>query len=677
MLNLKFLPVHFSIYLMIGIVIGYYFNISISEIFILALVLIFLLIYFYYKSISSFNLPFRFAICTGVLFVLIGVLDIILHKSNNQQNHYSNIYISNDELLLQINGILKPSTYYFKYQAIVLRVDQKYTQGKVLINLDKEGMENPLRVDDLIYTRIKLKEVNKALNPNEFDYREYLKKQGIYHQIRLKTDDFVNLGPQHITLKGFAFLIREKINSKLEKHNFLKEELAVINALLLGQRQEISKEIFDNYKNAGAIHILAVSGLHIGIILLFLNFLLKPLENLKKGKKIKLFILVISLWLYAFLAGMSASVVRAVTMFTAIAIGIAINRPSSIGNSLVVSIFFLLLINPLFLFDVGFQLSYTAVFSIIWIFPLFKKLWQPRIKIIRYFWQLLSVSFAAQLGILPLSIYYFQQFPGLFFISSLFIIPFLGIILGTGIVIIILALANLLPQFFADFYGSIIGLLNNFVALISHQESFVFQNISFSLLLMFSFYILIINTINWIYDKKTKTLFFLLASIILVQITLLFEKAQTQNTNEFIVFHQIKNSIIGNRFGNKMALFKNKGILSYQKNRVINYYREQFTNLQIHKEDSIRNIFNINSKKLLVIDSSGVYDNLSFKPEIVILTQSPKINLQRLIDRFHPEIIVADGSNYKSFILQWRETCENFNIKFHNTATDGAFIITF
>jgi len=242
MLNLKFLPVHFSIYLMIGIAIGYYYNMSISNIFTLALALIFFLIYFYYKSITSFNLPFYFAIFTGVLFVLIGLLDVSMSKPNNQKHHYSNIYTSNNNLLLQIEQVLKPSNYYYKYQASVLRVDQKYSQGKILINLDKAGKENPLKTDNIIFTNNKIKNVNKALNPNEFDYREYLKKQGIYHQIRLKNDDFVNLGSNQRTLKGIAFLIRENINSKLEKYNFSKEELAIINALLLGQRQDISKE---------------------------------------------------------------------------------------------------------------------------------------------------------------------------------------------------------------------------------------------------------------------------------------------------------------------------------------------------------------------------------------------------------------------------------------------------
>ena len=155
-----------------------------------------------------------------------------------------------------------------------------------------------------------------------------------------------------------------------------------MNALLLGQRQDISKELTANYSKAGAIHILAVSGLHVGIILWMLSFVLKPLERFKKGKVIKLVLVVLFLWFFAVLAGMSASVTRAVTMFSAIAIGQFFNKRNAIEQSLIFSMFLLLLLKPLFLFDVGFQLSYLAVFGIIWVQPVFYQLWKPKYYII-------------------------------------------------------------------------------------------------------------------------------------------------------------------------------------------------------------------------------------------------------------------------------------------------------
>lgn len=162
---------------------------------------------------------------------------------------------------------------------------------------------------------------------------------------------------------------RINIQKSLRRYHFTEDELAVMNALLLGQRQEISKELSDNYSKAGAIHILAVSGLHVGIILLILSFLLKPLERVNKGKLIKLVLVILFLWFFAVLAGMSASVTRAVTMFSAIALGKFFNKRNAVEHSLIFSMFIILLWKPLFLFDVGFQLSYTAVFGIIWVQP--------------------------------------------------------------------------------------------------------------------------------------------------------------------------------------------------------------------------------------------------------------------------------------------------------------------
>ncbi|MBN4048386.1 ComEC/Rec2 family competence protein, partial [Flavobacteriaceae bacterium AH-315-O20] len=568
---------------------------------------------------------------------------------------------------------LKPNSFYKKYIGEIIWVDSVKTNGKILINIPVASKNKQLKVDDILFTNISLKKINKALNPNIFDYKAYLQKQGIYHQIRLKSDNFKKLSSKKKTFRGIAFQWREKINSSLNKNNFSKEELSIINALLLGQRNDISSEIYEDYKNAGAIHILAVSGLHIGIILLFLNFLFQPLERFKHGKIIKLIIVVICLWMYAFIAGLSASVVRAVTMFTAIAIGMLSNRPSGIKNNLVISLFFLLMIHPLFLFDVGFQLSYTAVFSIVWLQPHFKKLWQPKIKIVGYFWQLLSISFAAQIGLLPLSLYYFHQFPGLFFISSLVIIPFLGFILGFGIIIIILSLIGILPSFLANFYGLVIQYMNDFIAIIAQQKSFIFKDIPFSFLLLLVAYLILISCLLWLHKKSFRNLAFLFSAIIFVQITMIYEKLQIEKTNEFIVFHQVKNTLIANRQGHNGVVYQKEDMLNASGNNILKSYALKFKNLDLKTNLTQSNVLQIDSKKILIIDSKGIYKDLLFVPEVVILTQSPKINLERLIHQMHPRIIIADGSNYKNYVNLWKTTCENENTYFFNTSVQGAF----
>jgi competence protein ComEC len=151
--------------------------------------------------------------------------------------------------------------------------------------------------------------------------------------------------------------------------------------------------------------------------------------------------------LFGIVAGLAPSVVRSVTMFSFVAIGQHLRRSVNIYHTLLGSILLILLVQPKFLFDVGFQLSYLALFFILWLHPLLSRLLEPKNKILKYIWEILSVSFAAQIGTLPLSLYYFHQFPGLFFITNLVIIPLTGFIMGLGVVVMVLAFVNLCPYF--------------------------------------------------------------------------------------------------------------------------------------------------------------------------------------------------------------------------------------
>jgi competence protein ComEC len=223
-------------------------------------------------------------------------------------------------------------------------------------------------------------------------------------------------------------------------------------------------------------------------------------------------------------------------MFTFLAIGLFFKRKYVVEFSFISSLFFLLLINPMFLFEVGFQLSYLAVFGILWAQPKIYSIWKPTFKIIDFFWQLCTVSIAAQIGILPLSIFYFQQFPGLFLLSNLVIIPLLGSILIGGILVIFLALLEVLPQFIADFYGSIISWMNAFVSWVSQQEQFLFKEISISLIAMLCWYILVFLGVSFGVTKSSKKCIYFLISILLVQSVYLIELNEKKEKKNLLFF---------------------------------------------------------------------------------------------------------------------------------------------
>ena len=477
------------------------------------------------------------------------------------------------------------------------------------------------------------------------------------------------------TLLGIAENIRGFINKKLKTYHFKANELAIINALLLGQRQDISKETYTNYTNSGAIHILAVSGLHVGILLILLNFILKPLERFKHGKRVKTFLLVSLLWSFALIAGLSASVTRAVTMFSIVTIALNLKRPTNIYNTLAVSIFIILLFKPLFLFDVGFQLSYLAVFAIVLIDPYLYNLWKPKFWLTDKVWHTLTITISAQFGIIPLSLYYFHQFPSLFLISNLVIVPFLGILLGFGFFVIVLASLNILPLFMANIYEYSIRLMNGFIRWISYQEQFLFKNISFNIFLTISSYLVIIFFIKLFFKKNYFNLKSFLIVIILFQ-SVLFLNKYNNPKNEFIVFHKSRFSLLGHTHGNTIMVSSNFDSLTKSNNTIVTNY-----NIGKHinsiEECKLQSVYQLNNKTLFVIDSFGVYNIKSFKPDYILLRQSPKINLNRVIDSLKPKQVIADGSNYKSYTQYWKSICKKRKLPFHLTSEKGAYIIKY
>jgi competence protein ComEC len=676
---LNFTIIKLTFCLVIGILLGYFSSIGLTSFVYLSIALLVIV----GVGLSITKLQYKQSIWFGIIVYLatitLGGLTIKVHEQSNWENHYSKYTVTNTEAVPQITfrvrEVLKSGNYYDKYVIDVLKINKNKVSGKSLLNIEKDTLLVKLEVDDILISKTPFKNLIPPLNPHQFDYKSYLKKKHIYHQLFVANTSLIKVERKGNTAFGLASALRTHINSKLKQFNFKSDELAIISALLLGQRQDISKEIYNSYTKAGAIHILAVSGLHVGIILLLLNFVFKPIESVKHGNVYKTIILVLILWGFAIIAGLSASVVRAVSMFTIVAIALNLNRPTNIYNTLAISMFFLLLFKPTFLFDVGFQLSYLAVFSIVIIQPMLYNLWRPKHFLFKFLWGIFTVTIAAQFGIIPVSLFYFHQFPGLFFISNLVIIPFLGTILGFGIIIIGLSLLNILPEFVASIYGSIIGLMNTFVGWVSNQESFLFKNISFNIEQVFISYLLLILIIHFIKQKTFKSVIYVLVAILLIQGYFIYDSYKSKS-KAFIVFHKSRYSIIGYKSKNQLALSHNLNDSVLSKDKIITNYKvgEHITKT---KRDTIQSVYIANSKKVLVIDSLGSYNIKSFIPDIVLLRNSPKINLKRLIDSLHPKLIISDGSNYKSYQERWGKTCKAQKIPFHQTSKKGAFIYQF
>lgn len=627
---------------------------------------LFLIFYFKFRNQNLKNI--FFGLITYLLILSIGSLSLYIHQDFHAKNHYSNLENKEQN---NIKGVvveaLKSNEFYTKFIVKINSFNHQKSTGKLLVYFSKKNPDS-LVIGDLVSFKSELKPILKNYNPDTFDYSKYMENQNVFHQIKCFSIDYF-IGNK---VKNFTFYInelRQKLVHSFDTHHFSIRTKSIINALLLGQKQQIDNETLNDYKNAGVVHILAISGLHIGIIYMFLNYIFGFLNRVKHGKTIKLVVIILLLWLFALISGMSASITRSVTMFSVIAIGTFLNRRNFMFNSIAASFLILLIYNPLLIFDVGFQLSYAAVISILLFQPYYEKFYFSKNKIVVYITDLFLVSLAAQIGVLPLMLLYFKQVPTLFLLANLVVIPIATAVLIIGIVVLFL---NFVYSPFALLLGKLISFLveimNNYIHWLSSFQDFVVKNITFTPFLTVALYLVIFSIIYWIYKPKNKRFLYVLVLILSFQVLYFYTKNETSHKNELIVFNA-KESAISIFEANRITIFSNDSLI--QENQSIQEYATAKFNPKIDFYP-LENVLFFKNKKIIIVDESGIY-NTSSKPDVVIVRQNSRINIERLILTSKPKVVVADKSNSYTSIKRWKATCLKYKIPFHAIAEKGFY----
>ncbi len=670
---INFTIVKFSVFLILGILAGHFFPTSLLFSKILGALFLLLIILFLIARKQLFQNSY-FGIVTYCCFFAIGYFSYQIRLPQFQPNHYSHTTIADNSEIIQIeiSQVLKPDKFNLKYLADVSAIQGKPVSGKILLHVAKDSLIQTFLPNEILLVYGTISDLPKPLNPYQFDYSAYMKTLGVYGQIRISEKEILKTTQGSPTLQGIAENIRFYIVEKLQKTKLKLDERAIIQALILGEKKDIDKQIYSEYAAAGAVHILAVSGLHVGIIYLILGFLLKSLKKFKYGTYAQSLIIVLCLWAFALISGLSPSVTRAVTMFSFFALAGLLNRPTNSLNTLFLSLLTLLVINPLWLFQVGFQLSYLAVFFIVWLQPKFYKIGYSKYYIVRKIWGMLTVTFCAQLGVLPLSLYYFHQFPGLFLLTNLVILPFLTLLMIGGLLIVFLAILNALPPWLVIAYNYLIEGLNGFIHWVAVQDKFLFKDISFSVWKVMGSYLLVVGLIllwKQINYKRMMACLVFLSLLIGIYIWENFKNS----SNELIVFQKTKHTLLVYKNGRSMIVFRNDSTSNLSEREPLKSYKTAM-NIESYTEEKLPQIFSYRKKNILIVDSLGVYPNTG-NIHTIILIQSPRVNLNRLIDNLKPKQIIADGSNYKTYINRWKETCKLKKLPFSQTAKTGAFQI--
>ena len=494
-----------------------------------------------------------------------GIFLSINYQSYNNTNHFSRFVHNEENAILQVSEppSIRKNAVKAVLEVIAVYTDNGWvkTSGKVIQYFEKDTLSSCLKYGDRIVQKAHFTQVPPPLNPHEFNYQKYLADDNIYHQsyIRKGSWKIIGRGYGNLFLRA-GYQARYYIQDKLEASGLKGDEYAVVTALILGVRDKLDADLLKSYSSTGTVHILSVSGMHVGLIFILLGLMLSFLDKKAYGRIVSSVLIIFLIWFYAVITGLAPSVQRAATMFTVIILAKLLRKQANIYNTLAFSASLLIIITPAIIAKPGFWLSYLAVLGIVYLYPRFYGLFSVKNKFLEKLWALLCVSLAAQIATSPLSIYYFNQFPNYFLISNIIVVPLATIIVYGGIALFAFSFVPVLSHIIAFALTYLLKGLNFTVHIIEnlpYSTSVVVIDYAQMILL----YLFLGFIIYYFESRKTVVLKVSLIVFLTLVITGSFKAISNQHEKKITFYAQDKGMAIDIKSGTNVVFIADSVIL--------------------------------------------------------------------------------------------------------------------
>ncbi len=576
------------------------------------------------------------------------------------------------------------------------------TSGRTLLYLEKDSASVLLRTGDRIVFSPELSGIENKGNPEEFDYRKYLAYNMIFSSDYLAGDDWRLVDDEAVGFRPKLSRLRMKLVGLLRDFGLSDDELGVMSAMTMGYSDILNDEIRHAYSSAGAMHILAVSGLHVGIIYGIIVFLLSFIKN-DKLNWLKVVLTISLIWLYALFTGLSPSVSRASLMFSLMSLGkLQKNSPGSL-NAVFASMFILLVINPYNLVNIGFQLSYSAVIGIIILQPKLYAIFEVKNKFLDWIWSLTTVSVAAQLATMPLCFYYFHQFSNYFLLTNYVMIPISTIAIWTCFIFFAVSWIPYVSTAVAYCLSWLAKAMNYACLTIEGLPLSTTQDIYIDvpqMILLFAIIVLFVTF--FFFTKRYRHLFASVAMCVILAATNLWQSFESNSQKTLVVYNINKTTAINIIDGTDNIMFANLDSVQPEKigfTAKNNWLkkgldREKYVNLSSGKENLLSTITAIDNRKVFFKHKFIDYDGLklyvlddNFMPiddenfgkvdvDYVVLADSPYVTLEEVAEHFNFKKIIIASSNSISRCEAWNAEKVALDYDVHDVRNDGAFIVT-
>ncbi len=653
------------------------------------------------KFISKYSYSTLLGISINTFLISAGIL---LTSFNLEKSQTDTLAGSKGFLVGEIadDPKIKENNVSLEINVIAIRNNEEWTEtsGRTLLYLAKDSASMQLRAGDKIIFNPELSEIENKGNPEEFDYKKYLAYNMIFSSDYLATDDWRLVDDKSSDFRANLSRMRLKLVGLLRDFGLSDDEVSVMSAMTMGYSDILSDEIRHAYSSSGAMHILAVSGLHVGIIYGIIVFLLSFIRN-EKLEWLKVLITILLIWLYAIFTGLSPSVLRASLMFSIMSLGKLQNSNSGSLNGVFASMFILLVVNPYNIVNIGFQLSYLAVIGIIVFQPKFYAIFEFKNKFLDWLWSLTTVSVAAQLATAPLCLYYFHQFSNYFLLTNYVMIPISTVAIWCCVIFFAVSWIPYVSTAVAWCLSWIAKIMNFACLSIESLPFSLTENIYISVPQMILMYIIIITlTAFFFFTKEYKHLFATLFFCLLYFGIDLHQTIESKSQKALVIYNINKATAINIIDGTDNIMFANLDSVQPQNIKFttqnnwlkMGLENEKYINLSADKNQLLSTITTIDNRKVFFKNKFIRYEDISLyvlddnfmpiedsispvKVDFVVLANSPQISLEEISGYFAFEKIIISGSNSISRTENWFAENEILNYNLHNVKTDGAFIM--
>ena len=648
--------------------------------------------------LKSYRSNWVFGAFLGCYLALVGYALTRAHESEVQKDYFRNfetdasyyvarIYDAPTERANSIRAVLS-----LEYQFGDSLPSHPVT-GKVMAYFPKSDSAFTLRYGDLIAIPAPIRELAPPLNPEEFDYRAYLMRKGITGQAYLRDEDWIDLQTNNANpLYAFSYHFRDVLLASLQRSGVRNDEFGVAAAILLGYDDKLADEVRKNYVAAGSMHILCVSGMHVGIIYLLASFFLGFLNRKRWQKTLKQILLLALIWFYAFIAGLSPSILRSAMMISFVIIGEMIRRKGFIINSIAASAFILLCVNPYNLFEIGFLLSYSAVIGIVVLQKPFYNLIYVKNKVLDRAWEITTVALAAQIGTIPFTLFYFNQFTTYFWLSNLLMTPISFVVIISGMVLLLVSWIPYVNVLVGYLVWGAVYVMNAIVSWVERLPFSIVKGLYVSdfefVMLLLAFLLLLLGVAL----KKRRMLIGVLSALLLVMASVTVRLYQSDYQKGMTFFCLRGHTAVDFVRGGEHMLLADSALMSdesavdfslrgaWTKRHLASHPEtigldEDFAGDYLCKKS---NLISFDGKLLALWDDVHVTDSLSYRLPVDYLLvsgrQSPDV--QSVVNAYQAKLLLVDGSMPRYLAEKWVTQAQALGIPYYDIG-NGAMEIGF